>query len=235
MPGFIKGANYHPGLIKAYYSEVVIKISNILLGLVTITTLSLSVQASQLHAAAPQLPNVLDELNPFDPNIEQILEAYDKEHEEETGVSARAHSIEALLDFRTACKRNECAVWAMVDKSEQRLYLYVNGVFQSVWPVSTGVAGHGTPNFDTHPDGRIYDSYTSKKYPGGDFNGLGNMPYAVFISGGFAIHGTSQGNWAKLGTRASHGCVRIHPDNAFQFNRLVRSVGVGNVWVTIQE
>ena len=106
---------------------------------------------------------------------------------------------------------------------------------QAVWPVSTGINGRNTPNFETHPNGRIYDRYTSKKFPGGDFNGLGNMPYAVFISGGFAIHGTGKGNWPKLGSRASHGCIRLHPDNALIFNRLVRKNGISEVWITVQD
>ena len=91
-----------------------------------------------------------------------------------------------------------------------------------------------TPNFDRHPDGRFYDYYDSTKYPGGDYKGLGNMPYAVFIEGGFALHGTPQGNWPWLGRPASHGCVRQHPDDAFRLNRLVRATGVANVWITVR-
>lgn len=70
--------------------------------------------------------------------------------------------------------------------------------------------------------------------PGGDYNGLGNMPYAVFVRGGYAIHGTVESNWPKLGTPASKGCMRLHPDNAFIFNRLIRSVGVADAWVSVE-
>jgi hypothetical protein len=56
-----------------------------------------------------------------------------------------------------------------------------------------------------------------------------------FLSrGGFAIHGTGRGNWRKLGNKASHGCIRVHPDNALIFNRLVRENGIKNVWITVQ-
>ena len=132
------------------------------------------------------------------------------------------------------CFRQECAVWARVVKSEQKLHLYVNGQLVNSWLVSTGAPGHGTPNFDTHPNGRIYDAYSSKKFPGGDYKGLGNMPYAVFISGGFAIHGTTAGNFPKLGKPASHGCIRVHPDNGKIFNRLVREHGIKNTWITVE-
>jgi lipoprotein-anchoring transpeptidase ErfK/SrfK len=60
------------------------------------------------------------------------------------------------------------------------------------------------------------------------------MPYAVFIRGGYAIHGTGQSNWPNLGKTASHGCIRLHPDNAFIFNRFVRAVGVAQAWVSVE-
>lgn len=182
------------------------------------------------------IPNMIEDLNPFDPNIEETLRYYDKIYEEETGKPAHLENtnfLDDILGFAT-CVRSECNVWAQVVKSSQRMYLYVNGSLYGSWLVSTGMSGYSTPDFDKHPDGRIYDRYTSTKYPGGDWNGLGNMPYAVFISGGFALHGTPQGNWSKLGTRASHGCIRMLPDNAYVFNRLVRQYGVRNVWITVQ-
>ncbi|HQX95541.1 MAG TPA: L,D-transpeptidase family protein, partial [Chitinophagaceae bacterium] len=51
----------------------------------------------------------------------------------------------------------------------------------------------------------------------------------------YAIHGTTTGNFAKLGTRASHGCIRLHPDNAKIFNALVKTVGLNNTWVSIKD
>ena len=209
--------------------------------------LSIFATAFMVAAAAPNVAlaqddaveqvNELDELNPFDPNIDEKLAQMDAEYQEETGMSPYAEG--ALFDvmpnlFAAGCYRQSCPVWAVVRKSEQRLYLYVNGALQYTWAVSTGRAGYTTPNFDRHPNGRIYDRYTSSKYPGGDYNGMGNMPYAVFIQGGFAIHGTGQGNWPRLGRRDSHGCIRLHPDNAYVFNRLVRRNGIANTWITVQ-
>lgn len=183
-------------------------------------------------------PNIIDELNPFDPNIEQTLQQLDENYEEETGIAS--HIDDGFFDSRlgllsSGCERWACQVYAKVVRSEQKLYLFFNGSLTATWAVSTGVRGHGTPNFDRHPDGRIYNAYTSTKYPGGNWRGLGNMPYAVFISGGFAIHGTPQSNWPKLGRRASHGCIRVHPDNGYTFNRMVRAAGVRNVWITVEE
>ena len=177
-----------------------------------------------------------EELNPFDPRVEEILNSYDKIYEEETGQPSHLPTDAFINDLLglARCYRSECPVWIQVVKSSQRAYLYLNGSLSNSWLVSTGVPGYTTPNFDKNPDGRIYDRYTSGKYPGGDYKGLGNMPYAVFIRGGFALHGTPQSNWSKLGRPASHGCIRMHPDNAYYFNRLVRSTGISNVWITVQ-
>ncbi|MGZ3770382.1 MAG: L,D-transpeptidase [Bdellovibrio sp.] len=202
--------------------------------------LTLSVDAHSAQTAQPEVddnsPNLIEELDPFDPNVDKVLESYDKIYEEETGKPAHLDDQEFINDIigLSTCYRNNCALWAQVVKSTQHMYLYQNGSLRGSWLVSTGMPGHGTPDFDTHPDGRIYDRYTSDKFPGGDYNGLGNMPYAVFIRGGFAIHGTPRGNWSKLGTPASHGCIRTLPDNAYIFNRLVRQYGKANVWITVQ-
>lgn len=210
------------------------KISTVIIGLLFLTSNPAYAQPSPYEDE--RIPNMIEELNPFDPNIEETLKYYDEIYEEETGKPSHLEDytiIDQLLGL-ASCYRSSCVVWAQVVKSSQRMYLYLNGSLYGSWLVSTGVPGYGTPNFDKHPDGRIYDRYTSGKYPGGDYRGLGNMPYAVFISGGFALHGTPQSNWPKLGRPASHGCIRMHPDNAYIFNRLVRQYGIGNVWITVQ-
>lgn len=178
-----------------------------------------------------------DEFDPYDPQAEEKLEAFDKIYEQETGKPANIKSTQDFIDELTnfaSCRRADCPMWVQIVRSSQKMYLYLNGKVEGSWAVSTGISGHGTPSMDSHPNGRIYDKYTSKAYPGGDYNGLGNMPYAVFIRGPFAMHGTPKGNWSKLGRPASKGCIRMHPDNAYRINRLVRSYGISKVWVTVQ-
>ncbi|MCC6138530.1 MAG: L,D-transpeptidase [Bdellovibrionaceae bacterium] len=172
------------------------------------------------------------EYNPFDPDVEKLLEAYDLIYEFTTGKSAY---LEPQYSNRVKdCYRDTCAVWARVSKEKQKMDLFVNGEKHTTWVVSSGAPGNETPQFDRHPDGRIYDAYTSSKYPGGDYMGLGNMPYAVFIKGGFAMHGTPKANWKILGKKASHGCIRLHPENAKIFNRLVREHGIEETWITVK-
>jgi lipoprotein-anchoring transpeptidase ErfK/SrfK len=130
---------------------------------------------------------------------------------------------------------NNARLWARISKKKQLLQLYIDGQLVDSFAVSTGDKKHETPAFDLRPSGPIFNKYTSKKYPGGNYNGLGNMPYVVFIQGGFAVHGTTKGNIPKLGKKASHGCVRLHPDNAKIFNEVVKAVGIENTWITITE
>lgn len=190
--------------------------------------------AFSLSARAQLIDNSADELDPFATDIEQTLNAYDLQIQELTGQRAFVENSFAQLFKADTCYRLSCTVYAHIVKAEQKLFLYINGRLDHTWDVSTGAPGHGTPNFDRHPNGRIYDNYSSSKFPGGNYKGLGNMPYAVFIEGGFAIHGTTVGNFAKLGQPASHGCVRTHPDNGRVFNRLVRQYGIKDTWITIE-
>lgn len=176
--------------------------------------------------------NILDELNPFAPDIEAQLEALDRQYQRETDKSPWLESS-PLARRGNSCYRSSCTVFIRVRKSVQRLYLYINGNPQGEFIISTGIPQFETPNFDRHPNGRIYDKYSSRTYPGGDYMGLGNMPYAVFIEGGFAIHGTTKGNLKYLGKKASHGCIRMHPDDAFIINRLVREHGIYNTWIQV--
>lgn len=175
--------------------------------------------------------NLLDELDPRAPDIEETLQEMDNAYFKMTGDMPFLKSDKGRGDL---CYRDACPVWSRTSLNEQLMYIYEYGELKYVWPTSTGKRGYETPYLDQNPNGRIYDRYSSSKYPGGDYNGLGNMPYAVFVRGGYAIHGTTKGNWFALGTPASKGCLRLHPDNAYMFNRLVRNVGVSYAWVSVE-
>jgi lipoprotein-anchoring transpeptidase ErfK/SrfK len=57
------------------------------------------------------------------------------------------------------------------------------------------------------------------------------MPYSVFYYRGYAIHGTDAVK--RLGTPASHGCVRLQTANAAKFYSLVQQVGRGNTRIVV--
>jgi len=136
---------------------------------------------------------------------------------------------------QTPCSGKDCFLYAEIVKSTQILYLYIEGELKDSFEVSTGIRKYETPNLNLKPAGPVFTKYSSRKYPGGNYKGLGNMPYAVFLRGGYAIHGTTPGNFTKLGTKASHGCIRLHPINAKIFYELVKIIGLSHTWVTIKD
>src|SRR5262245_38965135 len=96
--------------------------------------------------------DAIEELNPQDPNVEEYLNKLDKIYEETTGEPSHLKDDDVA---RSGCSRQSCHVWAVVDKSSQTLSLYIDGSFRTSWLVSTGRSGYTTPDFDTHPNGRI--------------------------------------------------------------------------------
>jgi lipoprotein-anchoring transpeptidase ErfK/SrfK len=57
------------------------------------------------------------------------------------------------------------------------------------------------------------------------------MPHSIFFYHGFAIHGTSAVR--NLGQPASHGCIRLSPQNARALFALVGRHGMRNTTITI--
>ncbi|MGT2467458.1 L,D-transpeptidase [Mesorhizobium atlanticum] len=104
----------------------------------------------------------------------------------------------------------------LIDLSEQTMTVKVDGRSTYRWLVSTARRGYRTPIGRFHPI-RLERVWYSSKYDSAP------MPYSIFFYGGYAIHGT----WEirRLGRPVSHGCVRLHPDNARILFGLVRSHG----------
>jgi lipoprotein-anchoring transpeptidase ErfK/SrfK len=113
---------------------------------------------------------------------------------------------------------------AVVDLSDQRMRVYINGYHEYTWKVSTARPGYVTPNGTFRPQWLARMHY-SKKYDDAP------MPYSVFYSDGFAVHGTT--SISRLGRPASHGCVRLHPDNARTLFNLVRKHGKSNSRIVV--
>ena len=107
-------------------------------------------------------------------------------------------------------------VVVQIDKSSQRMAVRVDGSTRYNWPVSTGRRGYGTPSGTFHPQS-MARRYFSRKY----YNSP--MPHAIFFYHGFAVHGTN--DISRLGGRASHGCVRLHPSHAAALFALVKRDG----------
>lgn len=130
----------------------------------------------------------------------------------------------ALATLMFAMPADAATVEAKVSISSQRMYVSVNGVRKYTWAVSTGRSGYSTPTGSYRPQ-RLEKMWYSSKYDNAP------MPHSVFFRGGYAIHGTNA--VSRLGSRASHGCVRLAPGNAATLYSLVSKYGMGNTRVVV--
>lgn len=195
--------------------------------------------AFSMNIKAESEANLLDE---FDPSATDAMEQVESMSELYDDLAPQMNLMEMLQSSSGAnCVERGCPLFIDVDKSKQRAELYIDGTLAHTWKVSTARPGKVTRNHNgiiAAAQFRIFTAKSSNIYkpaPGTTYveNGkdLGNMPYAVFYHGPYAIHGTTA--IKNLGTPASAGCVRLHPDHAKTLNLAVRKVGRPNFWVTI--
>lgn len=114
---------------------------------------------------------------------------------------------------------------AKIDVPSQTMQVIHYGKVIHTWPVSTARPGYVTPAGSWRPK-RMHRMWHSRKYD------MAPMPFSVFYDGGYAIHGTDA--VSRLGTPASHGCVRLETVNAQAFYELVQAVGPGNTRVVVE-
>ena len=112
-----------------------------------------------------------------------------------------------------------------IDKDAQVMTVAVDGVTRYRWPVSSGIPSRETPSGSFRAF-RMEASHFSKEFDDAP------MPHSIFFTKiGHAIHGTdSEG---RLGSPASHGCVRLSKANATTLYALVEEQGVLNTTVTL--
>ncbi len=120
-------------------------------------------------------------------------------------------------------------VTATVSISDQRMYVVAIDAMgfkkTYAWKVSTGKDGFETPTGAWKPT-RMAAEYYSKTYDDAP------MPYAVFFTGGYAVHATEA--VGRLGSPASHGCVRLAIENAATFFQLVEAYGARNTRIEVK-
>jgi lipoprotein-anchoring transpeptidase ErfK/SrfK len=113
---------------------------------------------------------------------------------------------------------------ARIDISEQRMEVEIDGRTAFRWKVSTARKGYVTPVGTFRPT-RLERMWYSRKYD------MSPMPHSVFFRGGYAVHATDA--IKRLGTPASHGCIRLHPNDAADFFQLVETYGPQNTRIVI--
>ncbi len=113
---------------------------------------------------------------------------------------------------------------AKVSLSSQTMTVSQNGFVKYRWKVSTARKGYVTPQGSWSAKW-LSRNHRSRKYDNAP------MPYAVFFNGGYAVHATF--DLKRLGRPASHGCIRLHPDNAAEFFSLASQYGLKNTKIVV--
>jgi L,D-transpeptidase catalytic domain len=114
----------------------------------------------------------------------------------------------------------------IISKVSQKMTVVVDGSTEYVWPVSTGAAKYETPTGSFRPF-RMEAEHFSKEWDDAP------MPHSIFFTGeGHAIHGSY--HVKSLGRKASHGCVRISPENAEILFGIVESAGMSNTRIVLK-
>ena len=123
------------------------------------------------------------------------------------------------------------AAWAdrvdvRIDLSDQEMTVSLDEQPQYHWPVSTARKGKCTPvgTYRVQSMKRLHYSTLYKNAP---------MRWSIFFNGNYAIHGTTQID--RLGSPASAGCVRLHPENARTLFDMVLENSRANTVIRIED
>ena len=114
---------------------------------------------------------------------------------------------------------------AQVSISSQTMTVIYRGAVIHNWKVSTARRGKVTPL------GTWTAKWLSRNHRSSRYNNA-PMPYAIFYNGNYAVNGTDQ--ISRLGTPASAGCIRLHPDNAARLFALAQQVGLRNTRIVVR-
>jgi lipoprotein-anchoring transpeptidase ErfK/SrfK len=130
-----------------------------------------------------------------------------------SSVSSRHHRARLRVKHRPAHRGR----WIEVNLSRQRLIAWENG--RVVYSTAISSGKRGTPT--RRGVFAIQSKYRAKTMRGRGYVAP-NVPYTMFYSGGYAIHGAYWHN--RFGRPVSHGCVNLPVGQA---RRLYSWAGVG--------
>jgi hypothetical protein len=135
-------------------------------------------------------------------------------------VIAAASCIMALATLPASA-----SILIQIDKTTQRMTVSQDGRQVYTWPVSTGLSQYDTPGGSFSPF-RMEKEHFSREWDDAP------MPHSIFFTTrGHAIHGTE--HTRNIGRAASHGCVRLEPENARILFGMVKQEGMANTKVVL--
>ena len=114
---------------------------------------------------------------------------------------------------------------AEAQEPTQEMKVFIDGVERYTWEVSTELRGYDTPS-GKYTARSMNEIWYSKQWDDAP------MPHAIFFTKkGHAVHGTTETK--HLGKPASHGCVRLAPENARTLFALVKEKGLENTEIVL--
>jgi lipoprotein-anchoring transpeptidase ErfK/SrfK len=162
------------------------------------------------------------------PAATQTPETDEKVESETAQPESSPSTVQAERDATSASSepsQDGSQILINIDKSRQEMTVFLDGIEQYTWPVSTGGPGYATPsgNFTASSMNEVWYSKQWDNAP---------MPNSIFFTKeGHAIHGSYETK--KLGHAVSHGCVRLAPENAKILYALVEAQGLRNTKVVL--
>lgn len=133
-------------------------------------------------------------------------------------------AVLAVLAFGFSNHAEAGSITARISISSQTMTVSEGGRVKHRWKVSTARRGYYTPRGS-------YRAYWASRHHRSRKYDNAPMPYAIFFKGGYAVHATF--DTKRLGRPASHGCIRLHPNNAAVFFSLAQKYGLRNTRVVI--
>jgi len=149
---------------------------------------------------------------------------HEKEYKHDVAEKLQTESKATLDKFAAQIADLREPLVAVIVKSDQKIHIFENGSRKYSWKVSTARSGKITPT------GTWKAQWLSKRHKSSIYDNA-PMPFSIFYYGNFAIHGTDQIN--LLGSPASSGCVRLHPENAEILFAMVEQIGPSNLAVRV--
>lgn len=144
---------------------------------------------------------------------------------ERRGIQRKIRKIEARDDAKHANLASIPGdIRIRVSRANQTMKVYKGKKLIYTWLVSTGKKGYTTPMGNYKPYHTVKMHYSRK------WN-MSPMPYSVFYYKGYAIHGTNYAS--RLGSRASHGCIRLSTRNARKVYHLARRFGYKRMHIQV--
>ncbi len=189
--------------------------------------------SANVCGAAPQAAEAVPEVQVAQPMPKSEVQPLTRDDCDKAGmawndsanVCGEKAEVSATQDASEETNPNGSTVLINIDKASQKMAVFLDDVQLYEWPVSTGLSGYTTPsgNYTARSMNEIWYSRQWDDAP---------MPHAVFFTkGGHAIHGTYE--VTRLGKPASHGCVRLSPQNAATLYALVAKTGLKNTQVLL--